>query len=84
MPESEVLRCIREGDCDGYYEVRIPAFFALHPDMSLTFQLLGEQEGMGGVVTDCTECGMPAPRMFLRGLAEAVHALENKLKELLK
>ncbi|MFE7114939.1 hypothetical protein ACFU99_05875 [Streptomyces sp. NPDC057654] len=83
MSESELLRCAREGTCSGHYEVRIPVFFDLRCDMSMTFQALGEAGGMGGVVTDCSECGMPAPRTFLCDLAEAVHALENKLKELL-
>ncbi|MEW1922195.1 hypothetical protein [Streptomyces sp. NPDC088360] len=84
MFTTDPLQCVREDCEDGHYEVRVPAFFALHPDMSLTFSVLGEEDGMGGVVTDCTECGLPAPRTLLEGLAEAVHAVENKLKELLK
>ncbi|MFD4949553.1 hypothetical protein ACFWNT_45505 [Streptomyces sp. NPDC058409] len=83
MQTSEKMPCAREERCPGYYEVRIPAFFALNADRSLSFSPLGEGTGMGGVVTDCTECGMPAPRVLLQGLGEAVHALETKLKEVL-
>ncbi|MFF8918057.1 hypothetical protein ACF08M_33325 [Streptomyces sp. NPDC015032] len=83
MQIAEKMSCAREEGCPGYYEVRIPAFFALNTDQSLSFSLLGEGTGMGGVVTDCTECAMPAPRVLLHGLGEAIHELETKLKEVL-
>ncbi|MFC9755148.1 hypothetical protein [Streptomyces sp. NPDC056921] len=81
----------RDGErftCPGTYELRVAAYFdrgvAKQDGPVLTFTALGGRDGTEGIVINCTECGMPAPRILYAGIMPALQAAESKLKKLLK